>query len=87
MNMDQLNMVPAHATLQAAYGTLDGAQTFPPAMQVMGAAVLFHELCSELRVDPSEMLDKARRVVRHATDHYSLELEALRKYIKGEIHK
>ena len=87
MNLDRLSMVPAHATLKAAYSTLAGAQEFPAPMQAMGAAVLFHELCAVLRVDPSEMLDKARRVTRHAEDHYSLELRALRTYIKEELNK
>lgn len=87
MNRDQLNMVPAHPTIQTAYAALSGAQDSPPAMQVMGIAVLFHEVCEALRLDPSEMLDKARRVKRHAQDHYSLELGSLHNYVREELSK
>lgn len=85
MNRDQINMVPAHPTVQTAYAALSGAQDSPPAMQVMGIALLFHELCRELRLDPGEMLDKARRMRRHAEDHYSLELRSLTNYIRNEL--
>jgi hypothetical protein len=87
MNRDQLNMVPAHSTIQTAYAALSGAQDSPAPMQVMGLAVLFHEVCRNLRLDPGEMLDKARRVCRHAEDHYSLELRSLHNYIREELSK
>lgn len=85
MNHDQLNMVPAHPTIQSAYAALSGAQDSLPAMQVMGFAVLFNEVCKALNLDPSEMLDKARRVARHSEDHFSLEIGALRQYIHTEL--
>jgi hypothetical protein len=87
MNLDQLNMAPANLTLQTAYAALDSMQDSPPALQVMGAAVLFHQLCTEALLDPSEMLDKARRLSRHAEDNYSNELHGLRAYIQNEIKK
>lgn len=85
MNRDQLNMVPAWYTIQTAYAAVSAAQDSPKPQQVMGLVVLFYELCIRLQLDPSEMLDKARRLVRHAEDHHSLELEALRNYIKEEF--
>lgn len=87
MNQDQLNMVPAWHTIQTAYGALSGAQGSPAPQQVMGVAVLFNEMCRELRLDPSEMLDKARRVVRHAEDHFSSERKALSMYINQELNQ
>ena len=84
MNLDQLNSVPAWHTLQTAYAGIDGMQSSPAPMRVMAAAVLFNELCWELRLDPSEMLDKARRVACHAEQHLSNELKALRLYIRNE---
>jgi hypothetical protein len=87
MNRDQLNMVPAFHTIQTAYAALSGAQASPPAQQVMGFAVLFYEACTLLRLDPSEMLDKARRVRRDAEDNYSVELRALHDYINEELNK
>jgi hypothetical protein len=85
MNTDQLNMVPARDTVQTAYAALSGAQEAPPAQQVMGYAVLFYEVCQALQLDPSEMLDKARRLHRIAQDHYSVELGALQTYMKKEL--
>lgn len=87
LNQDQLAMVPAHSTIQTAYAALSGAQSSPVPMQVMGFAVLFNEACLALRLDPSEMLDRARRVARHAEDHFSIELRALRDYIQKELNK
>ena len=85
LNQDQLNMVPAHPTIQVAYAALSGAQEATAASQVMAFAVLFHSVCTVLKLDPGEMLDKARRVERHAQDHYSNELRALYSYIKNEL--
>lgn len=87
MNLDQVNSVPAHRTIQTAYAALSGAQADPVPMQVMGIAILFNEMCLALRLDPSEMLDKARRVARHAEDHFSIELRALREYLRKELNK
>jgi hypothetical protein len=87
MNHDQLNMVNARDTVQTAYAALSGAQSAPPAQQVMAYAVLFYEACQVLRLDPSEMLDKARRLHRNAQDHYSVELRALNDYLSKELAK
>lgn len=85
MNTDQLSMVPAHNTIQAVYGLVSGAQDFTKAQQVMASAVLFSELCKELRLEPGQMLDAARRVTAHAQNHFSVELVALRQYIAAEF--
>jgi hypothetical protein len=87
MNLDRLNMVPARDTVQTAYAALSGAQAAHPAQQVMAYAVLFNEVCTVLQLDPSEMLDKARRLNRIARDHYSVELGALHDYMKKELTK
>lgn len=87
MNRDQLNMVNAGATIQVAYAALTAVQDAPAPLQVMAFAVLFHETCTGLGLDPSEMLDKARRVQRNASDNYSLEVHALHNYITTELNK
>ena len=84
-NPDQMVMAPAHRTLQTTYQALSAIQEVNAGEQVMAHTVLFFTLCQELRLDPSEMLDKARRLTRHAQDHYSLELNALREYIQNEL--
>lgn len=86
-NPDQMVMAPAHHTLQTTYQALSAIQEVSAGEQVMAHTVLFYTLCTELRLDPGEMLDKARRLVRHAEDHYSLELRGLREYILNEIKK
>lgn len=85
MNLDQLNSVNAHHTLKTAYAAVSAAQDAPPGEQAMGFAVLFWQMCLMKRLDPSEMLDKARRVSRHAQDNLSLELKSLQEYIRQEI--
>lgn len=85
MNLDQLNSVPAHPTIQTAYASLSAAQDSPAPMQAMGIALLFHEMCEVVGLDKGEMLDKARRCARVAQDHFSIELQALREYIHKEL--
>jgi hypothetical protein len=87
MNRDRLSMVPARDTVQTAYAALSGAQSADPAQQVMAYAILFKEACQVLRLDVSQMLDAATRLTRHAEDTYSLEVHALRDYIKKELTK
>lgn len=85
MNTDQLSMVPAWHTVQTAYAAVSSMQESPAPQRVMGAALLFNELCSGLGLDPSQMLDAARRVARHAEDHHSVEIRGLRTYIRKEF--
>lgn len=85
MNTDQLSMVPAHATIQTVYGLISGAQGHPTPQQIAACAVLFNETCLALRLDPSQQLDAARRLARHAEEHFSIELRALREYIRKEL--
>jgi len=85
LNRDALFSVNARYAVHAAYAALDGAQSLPKSLQVAGIAVLFHEVCDVLQLDPSQLLDMARRVRRDAELNYSLEAKALRDYIQHEI--
>lgn len=87
MNPDRLYMVPARETIQTAYGAIDGMQSHPAEQQVMAAAVVFREFCEVLRLEPSQMLDAALRLQKHATEHFSIEINALRTYIREELRK
>lgn len=82
MDKTQIDMAPAFETVRTAYAAVSAMQGEPRGQQVMGIALLFRELTEALGLDPSEMLDKARRQARHAEDNYSLEIRALRAYIK-----
>lgn len=77
-------MAPAFHTIQTAYAGVAGMQDSPSPLRLMATAVLFLETCKVLRLDPSEMIDKAHRLTRHAEDHASIELAALRTYLKQE---
>ena len=85
MNADQLTMVPAWHTVQTAYQAVDAMQSSPAPLRVMAAALLFRELCRGLALDPGQMLDAASRIARTAEDHHSVELGALRTYIRKEF--
>ncbi|NCT81938.1 MAG: hypothetical protein GXC94_02230 [Comamonadaceae bacterium] len=86
LNRDALFSVNARAAVQSAYAALDGAQALPKPLQVAGFAVLFHETADALGLDPSQLLDMARRIRRDADLNYSLEARALRDYIQKELN-
>ena len=85
MNRDQLNSVVSFHAVEAAYAAVSALQAMPPAKQVMGAAVLFSVLCEELKLDPSELINKAQRVAKDADGFFTREMKALRDYVKGEL--
>lgn len=85
MNRDQLAMAPAWHTVQTAYAAITAMQEQPPHERVAAVFLLFNEVCAQARLDPSQALDMARRMARHAEDNYSIELRALRTYIREEI--
>jgi hypothetical protein len=84
--MDQANMVNPRLTIQTAYAALSGAQSEPAPQQLIAYAILFNEACNVLRLDVSEMLDKARRCARIAEDHYSIEIHALREFLRQGLN-
>lgn len=85
MNRDQLNSVVSFHAVEAAYAAVSAVQTMAPAKQVMGAAVLFSVLCEELKLDASELINKAQRVAKDADGFFTREMKALRDYVKGEL--
>ena len=85
MDTDQLSMAPAWRTTQTAYAAIDAMQGQPAPQRVAAVFLLFNELVTALGSDPSQAIDMARRMARHAEDHYSLELNALRAYIRNEV--
>lgn len=85
MNEDARNSVMPFPALHAAFTALDGVQSLPPHMQVVGVAVLFREMCSRLSLDISQVLDAAARVAKDADSNYSFHLGALHDYIDREV--
>ena len=83
---DRVSMVPPTEAVRCAYAMLDYVQSFSGPMHVAGAAVLFTVLCDELQLDPSQLIDAARRRMRdHQDQLHAREVDSLRAYIRGEI--
>lgn len=82
---DQIPFVTPRETVQAAYGALSALQDERPGVQVMSAAVLFKVIADELRLDISELLNKAARITSDDDNPYRTEVAAFREYIRGEL--
>ena len=87
MNDDARNSVMPFPALAAAFTVLDGVQSLPPHMQVVGVAVLFREMCIRLNLDKGQVLDAAERIARDASSNYTHHLGALHAYIDNEIKR
>lgn len=85
MNEDSRNNAKPFPALAAAFTALDGVQSLPPHMQVIGVAVLFREMCIRLNLDKSQVLNAAERIAHDADSHFSHHLSALHAYIDNEI--
>lgn len=85
MNRDQLNSVVSFHAVEAAYAAVSAVQAMPKQKQVMGIAVLFSTICDELKLDLSELINKAQRVAKDADGFFTREMKALRGYVKGEL--
>lgn len=85
MDINKLNSINPHAALQAAFQATDAIQQFPKHQQVAGVAVLFNTLCEGLRLDPSDLINKAQRITKHADGFFTREAKALLSYVQGEL--
>jgi hypothetical protein len=85
MNKDQLNSVVSFHAVEAAYAAVSAVQAMPKAKQVAGVAVLFAVICEELKLDPSELINKAQRMSKDADGFFTREMKALRDYVQGEL--
>lgn len=85
MNNDSRNSVMPFPAIHAAFVALDGVQTLPPHMQVIGVSLLFRELCVRLNLDISQVLNAAERIAHDSNSNYSFHLGALHAYIDHEI--
>jgi hypothetical protein len=85
MNNDLRNSVMPFPALHAAFTALDGVQSLPPHMQVVGVSVLFRETCIRLGLDISQVLNAAERIAKDANSNYTYHLNALHAYIDNEL--
>lgn len=80
-----LPFVRADKATQVAYAAVSAIQTFEPAEQVAGAALLLSVITSQLNIHPGELLNKAKRWENDADTYYQREIKALRDYTNGEL--
>jgi len=85
MNKDRLNSVAPIRAIQQAYAVADRLQDMPSEEQVVALAVAFQLYAEVLRLDPSELLNKAQRIVNDGDTHYTREAKALRDYVQQEV--
>lgn len=82
---DQLPFVKPREAVQAAYGALSAIQLERPGVQLAASAVLFRIIADELRLDISQLLDQARRIINDDDTMFRYEVSAFKEYVKGEL--
>jgi hypothetical protein len=85
MNRDQLGSVNPFQALRGMYALVSAGQEFRGAEQVVAASVYFLLMCEQLKLDPSEELHRATRVIERANLHYVEHVRAARQYITEQI--
>jgi hypothetical protein len=81
--LDRINSMPANEAVRGALTVLNPIQGEPPEVQVMGVAVLFYAMCIQLGLDPSELMDKARRMAK--AGDLGRNYSGLTDYVNGEL--
>lgn len=83
-NPDVMNMASPPQVAMAAMNVLDRLQDFKPEIQVMGAAVIFLELCDYLGVPPQEAFVATKNLI-NGDNGKRVEFLAVRDYMEGEL--
>lgn len=85
MNTDRLNSMKPQEAAQSAYAQISAVQHLPPDQQVAGAVLLLRAMAEELRLDLSQLMQQAARVMDDADTYYNREVSALRMYVRKEL--
>lgn len=85
MNRDKLNFVAPIEAVRDAYAIVDRVQDLDGARQVAAIAVAFSLYAESIGISPSELINRAHRIVADADTHYTREAKALRDYVKQEV--
>lgn len=85
MNKDQLNSVSSIEVLRDVVAIVDRIQDYPGSRQVAAVAVTFRIYSEVLGIDPSELINKAQRIVKDADTFFTREAKALRDYVREEV--
>ena len=87
---DPLNSVSPHQAGVVAFEALTRLQTYPPAEQIAGTALLYAALVRRFKVDPRDALVQAQRRLTDALDPSinrkpGDQIRALREYMRNEL--
>jgi len=69
----------------AAFAIIDALQHYPPEVQMDGLFAAATAMSQTLNLDPHEMVARARRVLPDLEAGYTMHLEAVRDYARGEL--
>lgn len=78
------NLNPAEV-VKTAYDVIDTLQHHPKATAPVAAAIVVLSIANTLRLDISELFDKARRVLKDADTPFQREAAAMEQYIREEL--
>lgn len=71
---------------QATFGVMHGVQDVPkPADRIVGVAAALQVICAAKRLDVSEVMNQASRVLKDAEMHTPTELKAALDYARNEL--
>lgn len=85
MNRDKLNSINPLAAVQSAYVAVSAIQGMKPEEQVAGASLLLYVMASNLNLDISQLMDMSQRIRKDADSNYTIEIRALREYVREEL--
>lgn len=85
---DRLRFHRDHEAVRlAAFKALSGIQSAPPHVQLDGLFSLATAMAEALRLDPHEMVERARRMFADVEGPYTEQLQAARDYARGELRR
>lgn len=81
-----MTITSKQAVCNAVFGVINGVQTEPvPAHRIAGIASTLILACREQRLDLSEVLQQAERVLKDAEVYAPANLRAAQDYVRNEL--
>lgn len=69
----------------AAFNIIDRIQTYPPAIQIQAASVVFLLMIDVFGLDVRRELERTERIMKDADKRYNYLFNSIRAYIEGEL--
>lgn len=87
MNSDRLYSQRPEAAAEGAIAAVNGVQNLPPEAQVIGLATAFKHATDVLMLDRAQLLHAVERMEADCRFRNANTLDAVRRYIEGELSK